>query len=96
MPGNASIADTLGWAFFRRKEYAKAVEILARTVVPLANSPTARYHLGAALHGSGRMEEAEHHLEAALALADDFGDADHARTLLASIREQTEKQSETQ
>lgn len=78
------IGDTLGWALYRRSkpgDLARARKLLEAASRALG-SPTAKYHLGAVLLETGAESEGKVLLSQALAQADDFPGADHARTLL--------------
>lgn len=79
-----AIVDTLGWALYRRAapgdlERARG---LLESVRATLTSPSARYHLGAVLLATGAADEGRGLLSQALAQAEDFEGADHARTLL--------------
>jgi tetratricopeptide (TPR) repeat protein len=78
--------DTLGWVHHRRGESTAAISVLREVVEREPDVPTFRYHLGAALAGSGEREEALGHLERALALAGRFPERGAAAALLEELR----------
>jgi tetratricopeptide (TPR) repeat protein len=45
---NAAFLDSLGWAYYRNREYAKAVPYLERAVAGAGQAQVLRYHLGMA------------------------------------------------
>ena len=64
-PANASVQDTLGWVYYRRGNYAAAVEHLKLAV---ANGPTAsrQYHLAICYIKAGKRDLGQTVLWAAL------------------------------
>ena len=89
-PDDANVADTLGWAHYRRQEIDTAVSLLQDAARRLRRSPTVQYHLGAALHAQGKLIEARQALHEALMLGKDFRGVDDARRLLADIGQRLE------
>lgn len=78
------IADTLGWALFRRgrdTDLQRALRLLEGAYVAPA-SPTSQYHLGAVLLASGKVEKGRELLRQALASPGEFPEAEAARELL--------------
>ncbi|MGH6981032.1 MAG: tetratricopeptide repeat protein [Stellaceae bacterium] len=57
-PGDGYIVDSLGWAYFRLGNYAKATENLERAIEMVPEDPTINDHLGDAYWRSGRRLEA--------------------------------------
>ncbi|QOJ32025.1 MAG: tetratricopeptide repeat protein [Gammaproteobacteria bacterium] len=45
---NPAVLDTIGWAYYRNKDYPKAVQFLERAVAGASNIPMLQYHLGMA------------------------------------------------
>jgi Flp pilus assembly protein TadD len=79
---NPSYLDTLGWVYFRRGEFGKAAEVLARAVQG-SDRPLLHYHLGMALHRAGKIAEARPHLRKAADAEIAYPGRDEARALLA-------------
>ncbi|MDM8515806.1 tetratricopeptide repeat protein [Desulfobacterales bacterium HSG16] len=86
MPGDPIAADTLGWVYYHKRNYKKAISELYFAAQKMGQNPTIRYHLAAAYHKTGRMKESKAELKAALALSNDFDEVGRARDLLARIQ----------
>ena len=82
---SAEIIDTLGWIHHLKGNTEKAIEHLERARKALPQMPTVRYHLGAAYAKAGRTKEAKSELQEALAISQDFPEAQQATTLLNSL-----------
>jgi tetratricopeptide (TPR) repeat protein len=65
-PDDASITDSLGWAYFIRGDAARAIPLLERAVVIDGIEPTLSEHLGDAYWSVGRKVEARYAWRAAL------------------------------
>lgn len=57
-PRNGAMVDSLGWAYYREGDYAKAVEKLEQAVELEAGDPEINNHLGDAYWKVGRKDEA--------------------------------------
>lgn len=66
LPKDGYIVDSLGWAFFRSGDYAKAVDVLERAVELHPEDAAINDHLGDALWKVGREEEARFQWQRAL------------------------------
>ncbi|VFQ44354.1 tetratricopeptide repeat [Desulfoluna butyratoxydans] len=78
-----SVMDTLGLVYYRKGLYDSAISEFRDSLSKLPENALVAYHLGLALHASGRTEKARVSLERALALNADFKGADKAREILA-------------
>jgi tetratricopeptide (TPR) repeat protein len=58
--------DTLGWAYYRNKDYDSAIRYLELAIVFGRNEPEVRYHLGLAYLASGNKVGAQQELEKAV------------------------------
>lgn len=68
-PNNPFYLDSLGWVYYRRGEYDKAIEYIRRALFGMqSDDPTLRDHLGDAYAGAGEMEKALAEWEKALRL----------------------------
>lgn len=67
-PDDGFITDSLGWAYFRTGQIAKAVPVLERAVVLEPGDPTINEHLGDAFWRAGRRIEARFRWRAAIDL----------------------------
>jgi putative PEP-CTERM system TPR-repeat lipoprotein len=66
-PGNSQIADSYGWLLLRSGNTAGAVSVLREARLRDPANAVLRWHLAAALHKAGRLEEAREELRTALA-----------------------------
>lgn len=82
-PNDPSIADTLGWLYYKKNAYLLAVNLLKESVEKLPTNPVVQYHLGMAQYKSGDKENARKALQTALKLDQNFPGADEARNALA-------------
>jgi len=80
-----ALQDTLGWAYAKTGDSAKAVEILKPIVEKAPKIAVFRYHLGFALYSLGDKAAAKSHLEIATASKQNFPGKDKATELLKSI-----------
>ncbi|MEE3329546.1 MAG: tetratricopeptide repeat protein [Myxococcota bacterium] len=90
LPNQSGVLDTLGFVMLQLNDLEGAIDHLHRGIeLARRNSePQAelQYHLGLALSGLERLNEAEGAFATALALDEDFPDEDAARKKLATIR----------
>ena len=70
-PRNGFFVDSLGWAFYRMKDFGAAVQFLEKATELEPDDPEIIDHLGDALWQSGRQIEARYQWRRALALEDD-------------------------
>ncbi len=82
-PDDGFIVDSLGWVYYRLKEYDKAVDSLERAVVLQPGDPVINDHLGDAYWKVGREREAIFQWQRALTL-------DPEEDVIATIREKLE------
>jgi tetratricopeptide (TPR) repeat protein len=82
-PTESNFADTLGWVYLKKTSADSALQIFDRLVNQHPDSPTFRYHLGAALLQKGDRAKARAALEAALAHGPSKQETEKIRELLA-------------
>ena len=70
-PKNPAFLDSLGWGYFKKKDYKKALEYLQQAVRGLADDPTLLEHLGDVQQALGKTHEARDYYEKALTLTRD-------------------------
>ncbi|EJW21411.1 hypothetical protein IMCC14465_12070 [alpha proteobacterium IMCC14465] len=70
-PRNGFFVDSLGWAFYRMKDFDTAVQFLEKATELEPDDPEIIDHLGDALWQSGRQIEARYQWRRALALEDE-------------------------
>lgn len=66
-PENGFVADSVGWAYYRLGQYAKAVDLLERATVLTPQDPTINDHLGDAYWKAGMTLEARYQWNHAIA-----------------------------
>ena len=62
MPQDPNVADTLGWVYYKRNTYLKAISYLKEAAEKSPNNPIVQYHLGMAYHKNGDKEAAKKNL----------------------------------
>ena len=85
VPDDPSIADTLGWIYYKQGKYNEAVTEFKKSIEKLPENPTIRYHLGAAYMKLDDKASAKPHLERAVKLGEkerDFKELADAKKLL--------------
>ena len=70
-PRNGFFVDSLGWAFYRMKDFGAAVQFLEKATELEPDDPEIIDHLGDALWQSGRQIEARYQWRRALSFEDD-------------------------
>jgi tetratricopeptide (TPR) repeat protein len=81
------VLDTVGWAYYRNKEFDQAVKYLEMAVRAGAELPQLRYHLGMAHLATGNTEAARRELSRAVSpSAAEFPGSAEARAQLANLR----------
>lgn len=76
-PYDPNIADTLGWALFRKGDYARAATLLQESLDKLPDHPEVNYHAGMAYYMLGREAPAKAAFTRALQSGNAFpGDVD--------------------
>lgn len=71
-PFDPAIADTLGWACFKRKEYSQALALLQESSGQLSQNAEAMFHFGMACYATGLSGQAVDAFEKAKALPQEF------------------------
>jgi tetratricopeptide (TPR) repeat protein len=85
-PGlKASLSDTVGWAYLKKRMYDDAVQTFQSLVQANDKNATFRYHLGAALYERGDKQKARTELQAALAAKPDPADEPKIKELMAKL-----------
>lgn len=82
---NVAYLDTLGWVHYRRGEYNTSVQLLARAVQKVQDSPLLHYHYGMALYKKGDVAAAKENLIKALASDSKFHGRDEAERTLQQL-----------
>ncbi|HLG30470.1 MAG TPA: tetratricopeptide repeat protein, partial [Candidatus Brocadiales bacterium] len=87
LPEDPSVADTLGWIYYKKNVYLKAIGLLKETAEKLETNPVIRYHLGMAYYKNGNKDQAKKELEASLKLNENYPGAEEARKTLRELKE---------
>lgn len=84
-PQALPIADTLGWVYFRQREYPRALALLQECAPKLPEEPEVQFHLGMAHYMMGQEEPARLAFQRALERKQDFPGRDQAEKRLALL-----------
>lgn len=87
-PKEASILDTLGWIYFKKENFNKAVEILNAAIASRQNSPTIRFHLGMAHYKNRNLSSALNEFKNSLKISTKFKEASKAKDMIGLIEDQ--------
>ncbi len=82
---NPHIADTLGWIYYKKSAYLKAVSLLQEAAAQLPENPVVQYHLGMAQFKNGDRLKGKESLNAAFQLSQNFPGADEAKATLGML-----------
>lgn len=85
-PDDPNIADTLGWAYYKKNIFRQAIAHLKEANEKVTDHPVMRYHLGMAYFKNGDKEQAMKELRKALELDPKFSGAAEARDTLRSVK----------
>jgi tetratricopeptide (TPR) repeat protein len=84
-PASPAIADTLGWALYKRGQYQEALTLLRESAGKLPDNPEAQFHLGMASYMMGETEAARAALQRAANSTSDFPGKQEAQRRLALL-----------
>ncbi len=83
----ASFFDTLGYAYYKKRQFDVAIEQFRKAIDRRPTSPAYHLHLARALRDNGNTQQARQSYERALQLGGaDFNEANQARQELAALR----------
>jgi cellulose synthase operon protein C len=80
-PGDANVADTLGWILVHQGDPQKALPYLRDASLRASQNSQISYHLAEALYRLGRKTEAKNEIRKALSIGKDFEGIEEARKL---------------
>jgi tetratricopeptide (TPR) repeat protein len=86
LPDVAAVSDTLGWIYYKKHVYLKAISLLQESVEKLPDNPIVHYHLGMAYFKKGDRGQAKEVLAHALQLSQAFPGADQAKEVVATLQ----------
>jgi Flp pilus assembly protein TadD len=84
-PNDSSIADTLGWIYYKKNANLLAVSLLKEAVEKVPNEPVFHFHYGIAQQKNGDQAGAKKSLQTALKLSQIFSGSEEARKILAGL-----------
>jgi tetratricopeptide (TPR) repeat protein len=87
-PKDAAILDTLGWVYFKKGNFNKAVESLETAIASRKNSPTIRFHLGMAHYKNRNTNSALNEFKNSLEISTRFKEASKAKDMIEMIESQ--------
>ena len=82
---NPSYLDTLGWVYYKRGEYEKALSALLQADVLAPQQTVIHYHLGAVYFEKGDSDTARKYLEKVVKSKQEFKGAGEAKRMLAEL-----------
>ena len=85
-PDDPNISDTLGWVYYKKNVFSRAIVYLKEANEKVQNNAMMRYHLGMAYYKNGEKENARRELRKALGLDPKFGGAEEAKEVLSKLK----------
>jgi Flp pilus assembly protein TadD len=86
-PEDGFYVDSLGWVYYQKGEYQKAVDQLERAVNLTGSDPTITEHLGDAYDKVGKIRDARHEYQDALKRTQDTDQAERLKTKIAALED---------
>jgi tetratricopeptide (TPR) repeat protein len=87
LPQDPSVADTLGWLYYKKNAYLRAIGFLKEAAEKMPDNPVIQYHLGMAYYKNGNTVPAKKALQLSLKLNPGFAGAAEAQQVLKGIKE---------
>jgi tetratricopeptide (TPR) repeat protein len=85
-PDDPHISDTLGWVYYKKNIFTRAITYLKEANEKISDNPLMRYHLGMAYFKNGDKGNAKAELRKALELNPRFPGAEEAKDTLTQIK----------
>jgi len=85
LPDDPHISDTLGWVYYKKNIYSRAITYLQEARERVPNNASIHYHLGMAYSKGGDKAMANKELKQALELDPKFSGAEEAKTTLQGL-----------
>ena len=90
-PNSPEIADTLGWILFKRREYSRALQLMAESVSGRPDNPQIQFHFARASQMMGQTEKARDAYMRAAAAKVDFAGKSEIAAYLAELDQSAPK-----
>jgi putative PEP-CTERM system TPR-repeat lipoprotein len=84
-PNDPSVADTLGWIYYRKADYLRALPLVTQAAAAAPSEPEIQCHLGMVCYALGQEAPARLAFQRALEGSKDFPGKDEARRRLAIL-----------
>jgi tetratricopeptide (TPR) repeat protein len=84
-PENLSVLDTIGWLYYKMKNWDKAEKYLTQAYQISSKSPSVLFHLGAVYESKMQRDLAREYINRALTLNSEFDEAAEAREMLNNL-----------
>jgi tetratricopeptide (TPR) repeat protein len=85
-PDDPYISDTLGWTYYKKNIFSRAIVYLRESNEKIPNHPVIHYHLGMAYYKKGDGENAKRELKKAIDLDSKFQGVEEARAALKTLK----------
>ena len=85
-PEDPGISDTLGWIYYKKQAYLKAITLFKESLQKDQNNPVIHYHLGMAYYGKGDKKLAREELSASLKINDKYPGSEDATKVLSELK----------
>ena len=85
-PDDPHISDTLGWVYYKKNIFSRAITYLKEANEKIPDSAFIRFHLGMAYFKNGDKDLAKQELKRALELDPKFPGAEEAKATLQTLK----------
>jgi tetratricopeptide (TPR) repeat protein len=85
LPQDPHVADTLGWVYYKKNAYLRAISFLKEAAEKEPDNPQIQYHLGMAYHKNGDKAAAKKALEVSLKKGGNFPGSEEAKKVLQQL-----------
>ncbi|MEO8353955.1 MAG: tetratricopeptide repeat protein, partial [Chthoniobacteraceae bacterium] len=85
-PEDVSVADTLGWIYFRQGDFAKALPLVQEAAAKLGDNSEVQFHLGMVSSAMGQTDTAKAAFERALQSTGPFTGKEESERRLATLK----------
>jgi tetratricopeptide (TPR) repeat protein len=85
-PDDPGISDILGWVYYKKNIFSRAIVYLKEANEKIIDNTTMRYHLGMAYYKNGEKENARRELKKALELGSKFQWVGEGKEVLLKLK----------